>query len=335
MKLSSQILLAFSIVVVLSVIDSITNYLLSVKVRDNTAFLNNSEAIIRNSGKLHKSIIEMQSAFRGFLLTDDANFLDNYDKGIKEVPGLFSEQHQLVKSDTKQLPILDSIYTVHLRWIEYANSLIAARKNRTTSGSAFEVYNRLFEEKLKQQVGKKMNDEITRMFLEFDRSEYALRIVHGAKLTSSIDRTHTFSFFFLGLTIIVGIGSAIYIVMLISTRIKTMVHLAENISKGEFATMTDVRNDELTRLSHALNIMSDKLSKNIQELERRNEELDKFAHVVSHDLKAPIRGIHNVTNWIEEDLGKEMSPQMKQYLSIIPQKTKRMEDLINGLLDYA
>jgi signal transduction histidine kinase len=39
--------------------------------------------------------------------------------------------------------------------------------------------------------------------------------------------------------------------------------------------------------------------------------------------------------WIEEDMGPELSPQLRQYLQIIPQRTQRMEDLINGLLDYA
>jgi signal transduction histidine kinase len=42
-----------------------------------------------------------------------------------------------------------------------------------------------------------------------------------------------------------------------------------------------------------------------------------------------------VVKWIEEDLGHELSPEMKKYLGIITQRTKRMEDLINGLLDYA
>lgn len=114
-----------------------------------------------------------------------------------------------------------------------------------------------------------------------------------------------------------------------------MVRLSENISRGEFVTVKDTTNDELTRLSDSLNIMSGKLQKNINELEKRNEELDKFAYVVSHDLKAPLRGIHNAIKWIEEDIGSELSPQMKNYLSIIPERTNRMEDLINGLLDYA
>lgn len=277
----------------------------------------------------------MQSAFRGFLLTEDTNFLENYDIGINTVPALFTEQKELIKENKEQSSILDSIYGLHWQWVDYANSLIEARKKIATSESSYAMYNRLFESKLKQQAGKKINDDITGKFLDFDRNEYGLRSIHGRKLISSIERTHTFSFIFLTLTIIVGIGSTLYIVSLISKRIKTMVHLAENISRGEFATVNDTRNDELTRLTTALNIMSGKLNKNIKELEKQNMELDKFAYVVSHDLKAPLRGIHNAIKWIGEDMGSELSPQMKQYLSIIPQRTKRMEDLINGLLDYA
>jgi signal transduction histidine kinase len=114
-----------------------------------------------------------------------------------------------------------------------------------------------------------------------------------------------------------------------------MVKLAENISQGNFTTVADDKKDELTNLSLSLNIMSESLRRNITELKNRNEELDKFAYVVSHDLKAPLRGIHNVVNWIEEDLSSQLSPKLKEYLAIIQQRTRRMENLINGLLDYA
>jgi signal transduction histidine kinase len=114
-----------------------------------------------------------------------------------------------------------------------------------------------------------------------------------------------------------------------------MVNLAENISGGRFTTLKDTSHDELRRLSESLNKMSVSLQVNISELENRNAELDKFAYAVSHDLKAPVRGIHNVINWTEEDLGTELSQQMKKNLEIIRQRAKRMEDLINGLLDYA
>lgn len=329
MKLSTQILLAFAIIILLSVADSYTNYLLSQKVRRNSEFLSRSEAIIRNSNKTHKAIIDMQSSFRGYLLTGDSTFLDLYYAGTKSVPKFLLHQKKLVEGNETQLSILDSISTMHASWTEYSGQLIRSR------AGMLPTYEKLFESRLKKQVGKKINDEIAYQFARFDKSEYATRKHHSTLLMASIQNTHSFSLVFLTLTIIVGICSTIYIVMLISKRIAVMVRVAENISKGEFTIVNDTSNDELTSLSRSLNIMSHNLDQNIRELENRNAELNKFAYVVSHDLKAPIRGIHNVITWIQEDLDAELSPQMKKYLMIIPQRTRRMEALINGLLDYA
>lgn len=93
MKLAAQIFLGFSTVIAISLTDSYVNYNLSQKVNRNTEFLATSEAVIRNSSKLHKGVIEMQSAFRGYLLTSDTTFLDSYYLGFKDLPPLFKEQN--------------------------------------------------------------------------------------------------------------------------------------------------------------------------------------------------------------------------------------------------
>ena len=335
MKLSTQILLAFAIVLLLSILDTFSNYLLSLKVEKNTEFIIKSQEVMRNSSNLQKEIIDMQSSFRGFLLTEDTNFLENYEVGLEQIPILFEDELNLISDNAKQSALLDSIRLMHLQWIGYANALIVAKQKVAQTTGLSDEYTQLFESKLKRQIGKRINEQIEKKFAEFDRIEYQTRSMRSSALLSSIRRTHILSLAFFSLTIIIGITVTIYIVSLISRRIKTMVTLAERISGGEFTTMEDKKNDELTRLSTSLNIMSVNLSRTIQELEKRNTELDKFAHVVSHDLKAPLRGIYNVMNWIDEDLGKELSPQLKKYQDIILQRTKRMEDLINGLLDYA
>jgi len=70
-------------------------------------------------------------------------------------------------------------------------------------------------------------------------------------------------------------------------------------------------------------------------LERTNRELDKFASIVSHDLKAPLRAIGNLTGWIEEDAGDTLVPEARTHFNMIKQRVKRMEDLINAILDYS
>jgi PAS domain S-box-containing protein len=71
------------------------------------------------------------------------------------------------------------------------------------------------------------------------------------------------------------------------------------------------------------------------DLEKKNSELDQFAYIVSHDLKAPLRAINNLSEWIEEDIGDNMSDDVKNHMALLRGRVKRMELLINGILDYS
>lgn len=85
---------------------------------------------------------------------------------------------------------------------------------------------------------------------------------------------------------------------------------------------------ELSRLSLVLANTNNSLSK-------RNEELDQFAYVTSHDLKAPLRAISNLSVWLEEDLGNDLPVENKRQIQLLRQRVNRMENLINGLLEYS
>ncbi|WP_437778333.1 PAS domain S-box protein [Sorangium sp. So ce1097] len=73
----------------------------------------------------------------------------------------------------------------------------------------------------------------------------------------------------------------------------------------------------------------------IAALERSNKELDQFAYVASHDLKAPLRGIANLTQWIEEDLAGRIEGEPREHMSLLRGRVRRMEALIDGILDYS
>ena len=71
------------------------------------------------------------------------------------------------------------------------------------------------------------------------------------------------------------------------------------------------------------------------ELAEINEELNKFAYIVSHDLKAPLRAINNLSDWIEEDMGDNLPGEVQEHLTLMRQRVQRMQDLIDGILQYS
>ena len=70
-------------------------------------------------------------------------------------------------------------------------------------------------------------------------------------------------------------------------------------------------------------------------LARSNQELDQFAYVASHDLKAPLRGIANLSQWIEEDLGENVPPDVLEKMALVRGRVQRLEALIDGILQYS
>ncbi|MBI4877122.1 MAG: hypothetical protein HY822_21010 [Acidobacteria bacterium] len=73
----------------------------------------------------------------------------------------------------------------------------------------------------------------------------------------------------------------------------------------------------------------------LKEVESANRELNEFAYVVSHDLKAPLRGIAALASWISEDYAGRLDEAGREPLRLILSRTHRMHDLIDGVLQYS
>jgi PAS domain S-box-containing protein len=70
-------------------------------------------------------------------------------------------------------------------------------------------------------------------------------------------------------------------------------------------------------------------------LQRSNQELDDFAYITSHDLKEPLRGIHNYSTFLIEDFGEQLGEEGRAKLETLKRLTQRMQALLESLLELS
>jgi PAS domain S-box-containing protein len=100
-----------------------------------------------------------------------------------------------------------------------------------------------------------------------------------------------------------------------------MTHAVEVTDQVSARREIERKAEELLRLTRAL--------------EESNRELDQFAYVTSHDLKAPLRGIASLAQFVEEDLEDRIDGDSREHLALLKGRVHRMEALIDGILEYS
>ncbi len=73
----------------------------------------------------------------------------------------------------------------------------------------------------------------------------------------------------------------------------------------------------------------------LRELESANEELKNFGYVVSHDLKAPLRAIGSLADWLSTDYADKFDDEGKEHMRLLISRVRRMDSLIDGILQYS
>ncbi|MBE9029151.1 response regulator [filamentous cyanobacterium LEGE 11480] len=73
----------------------------------------------------------------------------------------------------------------------------------------------------------------------------------------------------------------------------------------------------------------------VTELATANQELKDFAYIISHDLKAPLRGIFTIATWLKRDYHQHFDESGQEMLDLLSGRVKRMNELIDGVLEYS
>ena len=173
----------------------------------------------------------------------------------------------------------------------------------------------------------------------FEDERYGTIYVRGS--TAELDeRRRQHLVMMAGLMAAMVVVSAILAYFLQGFVSKPILHLAEQAQRISADNDYSVRvhkpgNDEIGILYDGFNDMLAKIQRRQDELERSNRDLDQFAYVASHDLKAPLRAIATLAGWIEEDVKDQLTGEAKEQMRLLRSRVARMDALIEGVLHYS
>jgi signal transduction histidine kinase len=264
-------------------------------------WVSHTEKIIRETSLLMKEIVNAETGIRGYTITRKPEFLEPYQKAQTEIPVYINTVNKLTADNPSQQIYLKQTE----QQIKTSLNSLAQILTELQAQPDSNTYPQLTPLLTK---GKVEMDRIRRSIDTFNHEEWRLFSVRQQKL-EQIEKISNIAFGISTFSIILGYGFAI------------KLYLESEKELGFKAKKLEEINQNLSTVN--------------QLLEERNQELDRFTYIVSHDLKAPLRGIDNLSVWIEEDLKDKLDADTSQNMSLLRNRVQRMNNFIDGLLEYS
>jgi signal transduction histidine kinase len=115
-----------------------------------------------------------------------------------------------------------------------------------------------------------------------------------------------------------------------------------SLKMGQLEQMAEERTHELREVNEQLEQeiaehkrVEERQAELLEKVENTNQELKDFASIVSHDLKAPLRGIKTLANWILSDCADKLEAEANEQMNLLLERVERMYNLIEGTLRYS
>lgn len=303
---------ALVFIIVIGVIS--INVTLAIKTIDQLAKtqkgLTNTGEVILALDKLHILVLSAETGQRGYLLTENEDYLAPYEEAISQVMNQIKEVKKLrldmVGLKSKQFELL-SLVEQKLIELSFTVDLALNDKEKRALSAVMTGRGKNFYNEIKAHFDKLQNAEIKHRNHLYQKLEL---IEKEAKFTFSISAITSF-LLLLGLWVLVRVN---------------------NKTEQQYKNSLEQQN---IKLADEVKARTKELTLYAEELARSNRELEDFAFVASHDLQEPLRKIRAFGDRLMTSYSSSIDPKGQDYLKRMYNAAERMSNLISDLLEYS
>ena len=292
---------------------------------DALAEANRARRIVRGSLEVEVLLLAAESSQRGFLLTGEDRYLAPYREAVPSLGERIAEVRELVEPGSPAVPPIGALEeNARAKVAELDRTLNAYR----SGGDALQL--------VRTGEGQRLTDAIRDSVTE-------VLSVYQTERVESEARIHLFRSYLawlIGAGNIVAFTLAAFVNGWISQAVEQLRRANEDLaaSARELEAQARMLASKEQRVAAQLEeqrLLGVRLAASNEALRVSNTDLEQFAYVASHDLRAPLRGIANISEWLEDDLGASVTPPVKRHLEALRGRVRRLEALISGIAAYS
>lgn len=343
----ARLLGAFGIVLTVLVLLSSAAYRTTAQNQEATAAVIHAYRVISAANALLTILVDMETGYRGFLLTGDDLFLEPYQAGTRDLDDQVAQLQALTADNPPQVERWRSIETQINEWRQRVTEPgIALRREIGSGRTPAEVMNAW----VATGEGRRRFAAIRATFAEALSVEEQLLGERQVEAAAASEQLQIVLVVGTLLALGLGVGLALLLTEDIVRPVARLATTAREIADGHLDRRIGLqRTDEIGQAGAAFDQMTEQLQATIlqshaaeqalderaRELARSNADLEQFAYVASHDLQEPLRAVVSYLQLLERRYGSQLDERAKRYIAYAVDGGRRMQTLISDLLTYS
>ena len=321
-RLFAPLYISFTVLIVLLLAKECLSIAVSVLKQRTVNNITQTFQIKRESERLLRAALEEKAALRGYLLTQDSGFLQEYQAGRNTFSTSLERLSALLKDDSLQAENLLEIEKFHSQWqTQFAQPVLQGSFNLETLDEEGSL------DTLRTAVNRILDYE--RLLL----SEQSQRLVY-------LERLNQLSFISSGFSVgLIIIGSALNFVLLrrrFFTPVQRLIKVGHDWKEGQLAVQIGyVSEDEIGRLATTLNGMAMDIRTRQEKIQQRNQQLEDLISTLSHDLRTPLLANRYTLNAIVGGAFGSINEELQALLAEYKDANDNLIKLVETLLDIS